>query len=207
MPPIKNITMAFPCREKLGRGLSCDKCAHTIVDFRGKADVDLEAELSRASRPVCGLFDRTQMSGKFLKYAAASFMAASLTLPAKAQEGKQIDIAPTVCEEEIEEPLFIGMIVETAATPVGGMEKFYEAINADLTYPEEFTGRGRVFVEFDIDTLGKITDIKVVRGLNEWTDKEAVRVLYTINYPFVPARQRGKAVRMRMVLPIEFFKK
>lgn len=207
MPPIKNITLAFPCREKLGPELSCERCSHTIVDFRGKTDVDLKAALSIATRPVCGVFDRTQMSGKFLKYAAATFMAASLTLPAKAQEGEQIDVAPTSCKKEIEDPPFLGMIIETPAEPVGGMKKFYEAINAGLTYPEEFSGQGRVFVEFNIDTLGKMTDIKVVKGFNEWANNEAVRVLALLNYPFIPARQRGKAVRMKMVIPIAFHSK
>lgn len=206
MTPIKNVNLAFPCPEKLGPDLSCDKCAHTIVDFRGKTDVDLKTELSQAGRLVCGLFDRTQVSAKFMKYAAATFMAASLTLPAKSQEGQQTDIRATSCEWEIEEPLFLGIVLESAATPVGGMQKFFEAINAELTYPKQFCGRGKVFVEFDIDTLGKMTHIKVVKGFNEWADTEAVRVLYKLNYPFIPARQRGQAVKMRMVLPITFHK-
>lgn len=133
-------------------------------------------------------------------------MAASMTLPAKAQESEQIDIAPTSCEKEIEEPQFFGMIVESAAIPMGGMDKFFKAINAELKYPKGFTGSGKVFVGFVVDTLGRISDVKVLKGFTEWADKEAVRVLTTLNYPFTPGRQRGKAVRVQMVLPVVFNK-
>jgi TonB family protein len=206
MPPIKNITLAFHCPEKPDRKLYCDRCSHTVIDFRNKTDCELAEELRKSNRPVCGLFERTQLSGKFLKYAAATFIATSLTLPAQGQEAKEGDSWPKACENSAtgEEEVFLGMVVETAAEPVGGVKKFFETISAQLNYPEGFSGRGRVFIEFTIDTAGRMENVKVLKGLNDWADKEAVRVLSTLDYPFHPARQRGRPVRMKIVIPVTF---
>jgi protein TonB len=47
-------------------------------------------------------------------------------------------------------------------------------------------------------------DVRLIKGFNELADKEAVRVLSTLNYPFNPGRQRGKPVKTRLVIPITF---
>jgi hypothetical protein len=47
-------------------------------------------------------------------------------------------------------------------------------------------------------------DVRLIKGFNKLADKEAVRVLSTLNYPFNPGGQRGKPVKTRLVLPIMF---
>jgi len=62
---------------------------------------------------------------------------------------------------------------------------------------------GRVFVQFVVDKDGSITNVEVLKGIGGGCDEEAVRVVK--NAPkWNPGKQRGRPVRVKMVLPITF---
>ncbi|MEO7991106.1 MAG: energy transducer TonB [Chryseolinea sp.] len=207
MTKIKNVTIEFNCPEKLNDNLFCDKCSHTIVDFTNKTDKELIDEIKNSNETVCGLFKKSQLSTQFLKYAAATFIATSLTIPAIGQEVVKSDSLLKACEKietENEEEVFLGMVVETQAEPIGGYKKLFEAIANKMNYPVGLNEKGKSFVEFTIDSAGQMKDIKLVKGFNGLADKEAVRVLSTLNYPFNPGRQRGIPVCTGLVMPIAF---
>ena len=67
----------------------------------------------------------------------------------------------------------------------------------------QLTVEGKVFVEFWIEPTGDITNAKVIRGLCDTCDKEALR-LVTEMPKWTPATQKGKPIRTRMVIPIKF---
>ena len=97
-------------------------------------------------------------------------------------------------------------IVDEPATPVGGMPEFYKHIMNKMIYPSEAKTKGiqgRVFIEFIINTDGTLSDIKPLKGIGEICDQEAVRVV-SLSPAWLPGKQRGIAVRQRMVLPITF---
>ncbi len=97
-------------------------------------------------------------------------------------------------------------IVEEPASPVGGMPEFYKLVGEKMMYPLEARTKGiqgRVFVEFIINTDGSLTDIKTLKGIGSSCDEEAARVV-SLSPPWVPGKQRGVAVRQRMVLPVTF---
>ena len=97
-------------------------------------------------------------------------------------------------------------IVEETAEPKGGMQKFYEHLATQLKYPEQarmMGVEGRVFVEFVVNTDGTLSDIQVLKGIGAGCDKEAARVIGLAD-PWEPAKQKGKNVKQRMVLPIVF---
>ena len=107
-------------------------------------------------------------------------------------------------ENDIADEIFT--IVEDQPMPVGGMEKFYESISKDLTYPKAALTNGvegRVFVEFVVDEEGNITRVKALKGIGAGCDEEAVRVVKN-SAKWEPGKQRGKRVKVRMVLPINF---
>ncbi len=111
-----------------------------------------------------------------------------------------IDILP---EEKVDE---IFTIVEEQPTPVGGMRSFYEFVSNKLKYPPQARRmgiEGRVFVEFVVEKDGSLTDIKVVKGIGAGCDEEAVKVISEAPN-WVPGKQRGRAVRVRMIMPIMF---
>ena len=117
-------------------------------------------------------------------------------------------IEEIVFEEPVEEedPDEIFQIVENPASFKGGIGAFYAYVQKNMKYPSQAQRmglEGKVFVEFVVGRDGSIADVKVLRGIGAGCDEEAIRVLK--NSPaWSPGKQRGRAVRQRMVLPITF---
>jgi len=79
-------------------------------------------------------------------------------------------------------------------------------IAQNTVYPDiakENGFQGRVFVEFIVDDLGKVGNVRVVKGIHQSTDKEAVRVIKSL-HKFKPATQRGKPVKLKYTIPVNF---
>lgn len=111
------------------------------------------------------------------------------------------DDAPV--EEEAEE---IFTIVEDQPAPKGGMQAFYQYVAKKLKYPAQARRmgiEGKVFVQFVVDKDGTITDVKAVKGIGAGCDAEAVRVIGGAP-KWKPGKQRGRPVKVRMILPITF---
>ncbi len=107
-------------------------------------------------------------------------------------------------EEEVAEEIFT--IVEDPAMPIGGYAAFYKYVGDNMDYPTQARRmgiEGRVFVQFVIDTDGSITDVQAVKGIGAGCDEEAVRVVKGAA-KWKPPKQRGQAVKQRIVLPITF---
>lgn len=107
---------------------------------------------------------------------------------------------------ETKEEAEIFTVVEELPQPEGGLESFYQYVQKEITYPllaRENGVEGRVFVEFVVERDGSLSDIKVVRGIGNECDSEALRVIKGAS-PFNPGKQRGRTVRVRMVVPITF---
>ena len=124
-------------------------------------------------------------------------------------EGMTIESLPEVVDvEEVEEEVTdeIFLIVEEKPLPEGGMSSFYSYVNSNLKYPSQARRmriQGRVFIQFVIEKNGSISQVEVIRGIDSSCNQEAVRVIS--NAPaWLPGKQRGKPVRVKMVLPISF---
>ena len=75
-----------------------------------------------------------------------------------------------------------------------------------LKYPEEAVRngiQGKVLVDFVIDEGGKVTDVKVLKGVDELLDAEAVRVI-AASPAWKPGYVRGKKVKSEISLYVEF---
>jgi TonB family protein len=108
-----------------------------------------------------------------------------------------------VAKETVEE---IFTIVETPAQFLGGMSALYEFIGSQLHYPSEArlnNIQGRVYVQFVVDENGKVEETVVVRGISKECDDEVIRVMNLVPN-FIPAKQKGRNVKQRMVIPIIF---
>lgn len=95
-------------------------------------------------------------------------------------------------------PTFLG-----STDPKVFLEKW---VYAYLKYPEEAVRngiQGRVLVDFVIDEKGKVTDVKVLRGVDPLLDAEAVKVV-SASPDWRPARLQGKKVRSEISLYVEF---
>lgn len=117
----------------------------------------------------------------------------------------EVPIAPVI-EEPKEDPNTIFTVVEETAAPIGGMAAFYEYVGKKIKYPAQAKRmgiEGKVFVEFVIEKDGSITDVKAIKGIGGGCDQEAERILASAP-KWKPGKQRGKPVRQKMVLPINF---
>ena len=106
-------------------------------------------------------------------------------------------------EEEVDE---IFTIVEDQPTPIGGMSAFYQYVQKKLKYPAQARRmgiEGKVFVQFVVDKDGSITEVKAVKGIGAGCDEEAVRVIQG-SPKWKAGKQRGRSVKVRMILPITF---
>jgi TonB family protein len=96
--------------------------------------------------------------------------------------------------------------VETNAEFPGGMTAIGEILKNNLVYPlsaKRMGMEGKVHVGFVVNTDGNITDITIVTGTNEVFYKEALRVV-SLMQPWIPAKNKGRSVRTKNILPINF---
>jgi protein TonB len=85
---------------------------------------------------------------------------------------------------------------------VGGKDALFQYINDNISYPEDVQ-RGSVYIAFIVTKEGGIRDARVVKGINEGCDKEALRLIK--NMPdWDPGMEKGKIVSSVYGLPIIF---
>ncbi|PJB16072.1 MAG: energy transducer TonB [Flavobacteriales bacterium CG_4_9_14_3_um_filter_32_8] len=107
-------------------------------------------------------------------------------------------------EEVVEEEVFT--IVESMPEFPGGTTKMMEYLRDNVKYPPAAKANGitgKVFVNFTIGKNGEIRDIKIIRGVHDLLDKEAIRVVKAMP-TWKAGKQRGKAVSVSFNLPINF---
>lgn len=100
----------------------------------------------------------------------------------------------------------IYVVVESLPEFEGGMDALNAYVASELEYPQQARRmgiEGRVDVQFVVEKDGSLSDVKAVKGIGAGCDAEAVRVVQSAPR-FKPGMQRGKAVRVRMEMPILF---
>ena len=108
-------------------------------------------------------------------------------------------------EEEVDEQQIFQVVEENPEFP-GGMKECMKFLSNNIKYPQisqENGVQGRVIVQFVVNADGTIVDPVVVRGVDPYLDKEALRVIKLMP-KWKPGKQRGKAVRVRFTQPVMF---
>ncbi len=117
------------------------------------------------------------------------------------------DVAAPIATQKItEEPDQPFVIVEQMPQFPGGEKEMMKFIRNNLRYPSlaaENGIQGTVILNFVVDRDGKITRIKVVRGIGGGCDEEAIRVLNKMP-AWSPGKQGGKAVLVSYTVPIKY---
>lgn len=132
----------------------------------------------------------------------------SIEINIEDEKDVEVVIAPPVeapVEEEEEEVIF--MVVETMPEFPGGQQALFKYLSENVKYPviaQENGIQGRVICQFVVNKDGAIVDVEVVRsGGDPSLDKEAVRVIKSMP-KWNPGKQRGKAVRVKYTVPVNF---
>lgn len=102
------------------------------------------------------------------------------------------------------EEMFV--VAEQAPEFPGGEEARLKFIETNIVYPEQARKEkisGTVYTEFVVGKDGKISDVKVYKGIGGGCDEEALRIVNM--FPnWKPGKQKGKEVMVRFRMPIKF---
>ncbi len=133
---------------------------------------------------------------------------AETTIASTEETGKAVEVkyvAPVVEEPEPEEETIFQVVEQMPEFP-GGMSALMQYLGKNIKYPtiaQENGVQGRVIVQFVVNRDGTIVDPVVVRSVDPYLDKEAIRVIKTMP-KWKPGQQRGKAVRVKYTVPVTF---
>lgn len=87
----------------------------------------------------------------------------------------------------------------------GGEKARKEFIHKNLKYPKtalKEEKQGYVYVKFVVETDSSVSKVKVLRTFDKECGEEAVRITKMMRW--IPGKQRGKAVRVWVTMPITF---
>lgn len=124
----------------------------------------------------------------------------------EADANAEVEIVPIV--EDVEETGESQIFVRAEVMPEfpGGPSAMYAYLGKNMKYPTialENGIQGRVFVGFVVDKDGSITNVKVLRPVDPYLDKEAVRVVQAMP-KWSPGKQGSKTVRVSYTVPVNF---
>lgn len=115
--------------------------------------------------------------------------------------------APSPIEGEVEDPENdVYQIVQEMPKFPGGDKELFQFVADHIKYPEEAKKagtEGRVYVGFIVEPDGSLSDFKVLRGIGHGCDEEALRIVESMP-KWQPGTQRGKAVRVQYLIPVNF---
>ena len=126
------------------------------------------------------------------------------------EDDKEVEVviaAPVEAPEEEEEEEVVFVVVEKMPEFPGGQQALFKYLSENVKYPviaQENGIQGRVICQFVVNRDGSIVDVEVVRsGGDPSLDKEAIRVIKSMP-KWKAGQQRGKAVRVKYTVPVNF---
>lgn len=120
-------------------------------------------------------------------------------------DGAQSQPGAGKADDDVVEGQIFTVVEEQPSFPGGPTELFKYVMN-EVKYPKiaQDNGiQGRVVTSFVVDKEGNIKQVKVERGVDPALDAEALRVVKAMP-KWIPGKQKGKAVAVRYILPVQF---
>lgn len=106
---------------------------------------------------------------------------------------------PEKPEVSSNEPIYD--VAEQMPSFPGGIGILMKWLSSNISNPNKY--KGRVVVKFVVETDGSISNVSVIRGLNQQANDEVVRVIKAMPR-WTPGYRKGKPVRVRYSLPVIF---
>ena len=117
------------------------------------------------------------------------------------------NVAPAVSAAEMNkdaESVRFSLVDKKPRFNGGDANEFSKWVNSQLTYPAQAKAdgvQGRVTLQFTVGADGVLRDVRVLRGVREDLDSEAVRVI-SASPKWTPGEQDGKPVAVTYVYPV-----
>ena len=186
----------------------------------GKAGLINSFNLSNLKKRIIMMNKRRTNRTGYLKYALFAFPAFALLMlgnmsctSEKKQADESVKEQPVSVPDSVDQPVAVPLVEDTIYNVVeempqfpGGVSKQMEFISQNLQYPksaQEQGIQGRVIAQYVVEKDGSVSNIRVIRGVSEELDAEAVRVLKLMP-KWTPGKQNGKPVRCRYTIPVQF---
>jgi protein TonB len=130
-----------------------------------------------------------------------------IEIDAEADELTEIEeyIPVEMDEEESGEAEIFTVVEESPGFPGGDVARI-RYLQENIRYPQmarESGIQGTVYVTFVVEKDGRVTDVRILRGIGGGCDEEAIRVINAMPR-WNPGKQRGKPVRVQFNMPIKF---
>lgn len=112
-----------------------------------------------------------------------------------------LDVAPPPPQSSSSEDEQYFVAVEEMPIVIGGVE----AISRFLVYPDialRAQVHGRVFVLAYVDENGLVTKAEILKGIGAGCDEAAIDAVKKVK--FIPGKQRGKPVKVKVSIPVLF---
>ena len=123
-----------------------------------------------------------------------------------AQPGGQVESIAETLEKNPDAVLPFAAVEVKPAFEGGDANEFSKWVNSQIVYPQAAVDQkieGKVILQFTVNKLGEVKDVKVVRGVNELLDNEAVRVVES-SPKWEPGNQNGIPVSVNYTFPVIF---
>lgn len=101
----------------------------------------------------------------------------------------------------------VSITTEQMPAFIGGKSGLEAFITASLKYPQRAKENGisgPVYLSFTVDKNGKVSDIKVVKGIGGGCDEEAIRIIKLTSGKWKSGTMNGKPARVVMTVPVNF---
>jgi len=217
--PILNVRLT-PCdadwqqMTPTAEGRHCVHCDRLVHDFTNASAEDLA--LVRANSPddrLCGRFRREQLGPrpqlrlKLRRFLVALVMVCGLGLTS-GEAWAQVKNAPSkakTAEKTSSEDAgkIYDPIEQMPFYKDGGNDGVLRCINRNLRYPKGQTKSGKVFVNFTVTKTGDVSNAKILKGLGEPFDAEALRVTRLLG-KWIPGAQNNRPVDVGFTVPVTF---
>ena len=118
----------------------------------------------------------------------------------------EIDVEDLLDLDDVDEEVIFTVVEQMPEFP-GGTREMFNYIDANLRYPIEAQNngiQGRTICQFVVNKDGSVVDVVVVRSSGtDALDNEAIRLISSMP-KWKPGTQRGKAVRVKYTVPVNF---
>jgi len=209
---ITQIKLKFSCQENwddmrpVDGGKFCNKCQKKVYDFTD-SNTDEFRRIMTENPGSCGKYKIDQVDyapatlPRWKQWVSAALVLIGFNLAdnkAIAQVLSPKDTTQKVANKYDKEVVFGGG-GEDASFP-GGEVGLSQFINKNLQYTGNLTGR--ILMQFMIENDGSVSNIHVVRGLDETANNEALRVLALMPKWKPGIQSNGQPSRQQYTVPI-----
>lgn len=126
--------------------------------------------------------------------------------PAAAPAGYSVTVTDEPSAASLQDAVPFAEIQVKPTFNGGDANEFSKWVNERLKYPEQAKAdkaQGRVVLQFTVGADGVVRDVKVLKGVREDLDAEALRVI-SASPQWGPGMQDGKAVPVTYVFPVVY---